>query len=192
MSRLCIDIDNVLGQSDSVMRKLINKITSNRVHLKYNEITKFDYRQCEDSDGNKITDEEWDNVHNEFSKEENILSIKPYPNVQQQLQRLAKAGHDLHFATSRLPQARNSTINWLEKHKFPKHRLHFVKHREKHEVLHGFAVIIEDDLEQAQAFEKKGVNAYLLAHPWNVTPKKSKLLRFEKWEQIIYQLLNTL
>lgn len=44
--RLCIDIDNVLAQTDVLMRKLIKEHTRTRVELRYEDIVTFDYRQC--------------------------------------------------------------------------------------------------------------------------------------------------
>ena len=66
--RLCIDIDNVLAQTDVLMRKLIKEHTRARVELRYEDIVTFDYRQCEDANGAKITNQEWANIHDFFPK----------------------------------------------------------------------------------------------------------------------------
>lgn len=101
---------------------------------------------------------------------------------------LINDGFELHFATSRLPQARIPTIKWLEKNVFPDHRLYFVNHREKHLVLGQFCAAIEDDLVQAKDFVKQGTPAYLIAHPWNVTAKTENLIRLKDWKEICEHL----
>ena len=67
--------------------------------------------------------------------------------MQRYLKRLAQK-FDLHLATSRLPKARRVTIEWLEKHDFPAHDLHFLKHGNKHVSLGQFAAAVEDHYEQ--------------------------------------------
>ncbi len=189
MCHLCIDIDNVVAETDHLMRKLIRKHTRSRVKLCYEDVIAFDYCECQDSAGNKITREEWGTIHAEFSKEENILSLSPVNGVQGYLERLAEAGFELHFVTSRLSQARIPTITWLENHNFPHHRMHFVKHREKHVVLGSFCAIIEDDLMQAKAFADQGTLAFLIAHPWNVVEQDSFLVRVADWQELVDRLL---
>ena len=188
MQHLCIDIDNVLAKTDTLIRELIRKHTKGRVSLGYEDVIVFDYRQCLDSNGNKLTNEEWTQIHDEFSKEENILDLSPFSGVQAYLQMLINAGFELHFATSRLPQARIPTIKWLENHAFPNHRLHFVNHREKHIVLGTFFAVIEDDLEQAKEFARQETLAYVIAHPWNVTDNTEHLFRVKDWKDICEQL----
>ena len=114
--------------------------------------------------------------------------MRPYPGVQDYLQVLINAGFGLHFATSRLVQARIPTVKWLVKHNFPDHRLHFVSHREKHLVLGQFYAVIEDDLVQARDFAKQGTLAYLIAHPWNVTDETENLVRLKDWKEICEHL----
>src|SRR5690606_9407853 len=129
--RICIDIDNVIAQSDSVMRSVIRQVTQNRVDLAYEDVVRFNYWDCQDRNGNAITQEEWALIHDAFSDPQQVGSIEPVPGVQEQLQRLSDH-YVLHFATSRLPAARRATIEWLQRHQFPPHDLHFLKHGEKH------------------------------------------------------------
>lgn len=182
--RLCIDIDNVLAQTDVLMRKIIKDVTQSRVCLVYDDITDFEYEKCTDSNGNKITKEEWHRVHDIFSEEKNIISLQPFPDIQLHLRNLIGLGYEIHLVTSRKDQARIPTIKWLEKYNLPDHRLHFVKHREKHLVLGKFSAVIEDDLQQARDFAQKGTPAYLIAHPWNVTASKDGVFRAKDWKEI--------
>jgi uncharacterized HAD superfamily protein len=186
--RLCIDIDNVLAQTDALIRKIIKDATKSRVCLAYKDITDFEYEKCTDSKGNKITKEEWHRVHDIFSEETNIMSLQPFPNIQFHLGNLINSGYELHLATSRKDKARIPTIKWLEKYKFPNHSLHFVNHREKHLILGKFSAVVEDDLQQARDFAQTGTPAYLIAHPWNVTDNIKGIFRARDWKEISEQL----
>jgi uncharacterized HAD superfamily protein len=188
--RLCIDIDNVLAQTDVLMREIIKDETKSRVCLAYNDITDFEYEKCTDSNGNKITEEEWHRVHDKFSEEANIMSLQPFPNIQVHLGNLIKSGYELHLVTSRKDNARISTIKWLEKYKFPNHRLHFVNPREKHLIFGKFYAVVEDDLQQARDFAQTGTPTYLIAHPWNVTDNTETIFRAKDWKEVSEQLQN--
>ena len=182
--RLCIDIDNVLAQSDEVMRRVIIEVTEGRVKLSYNDIRSFNYYECKDSDGNRISKDEWATVHSQFSEAANIRSIHLFPGVQEHLQRLVDI-YDLHFVTSRLGKARQATVEWLEVNRFPMHSLHFVDHREKHSVLTNFDGAIEDDYDQAKEFAIVGTPTYLMRHPWNSDRAKMANLRWvDNWNEL--------
>ena len=184
MKRLCIDIDNVIAQSDSVMRQLIKKHSAANVQLDYDDVVDFDYCKCHDKKGNSITKEEWRKIHEEFSKESNIMRIEPIHGACEYLKQLSEEKFELHLATSRLPTARIPTIKWLEFHSFPSHWLHFVKSMEKHIVLQGFDAIIEDDREQAAKFTELGTQSFLLAHPWNEILNGSRIIRVNNWQDL--------
>jgi len=98
--------------------------------------------------------------------------------------------YQIHFATTRLPKARMATIEWLDKSGMAKQRpysLHFVGHREKHEVLSNFAAAIDDDLVQAKFFAAQGIRSLLIAHPWNTTTEGS-IERIDSWSDIVERL----
>ncbi len=163
---LCLDIDNVVAQTDDVMRHVIRTYTDGRVDLRYVDVKEFDYHKCVDSRGASIAKEDWPAIHDLFSESRHIAKISPFDDVQTCLRRLSER-YDLHLATARLPKARGATVEWLETHGFPNHSLHFLSHGRKHLSLGGFAAAVEDDLAQARAFAAHGVPCYVLAHPWN-------------------------
>jgi uncharacterized HAD superfamily protein len=166
MPALCVDIDNVLGKTDEVIRRVIRDYTAGRVDLQYTDITQFDYCKCVDRSGSCITTADWEQIHALFSEPEYLEAIQPVDNVQKCLQMLSLR-FDFHFATSRLTKARRATIDWLEKNAFPYHDLHFLKHGEKHTVLRGFYAAVEDNYDQAASFARTGIPCYLIEHPWN-------------------------
>lgn len=164
----CIDIDNVIAQTDVVMRRVIAEFTGGRVTLEYDDVVTFNYHECRDTKGGHITKEEWGQVHDRFSDPENILSIEPMPGAVQAIGRLVEIA-TVHLATSRMHKARKATIDWLEENKFSQRcDLHFLKHGEKHAALKHFTAAVEDDYDQAVGYAMiGGTPCYLVRHPWN-------------------------
>lgn len=188
--RLCVDIDNVIAQTDKAMRKVIREYSGGAVDLKYPDVVQFNYWECHDKAGRCISREDWHVVHSLFSQRAVLLSIKPMPHVQAHLSRLAKH-FDIHLATSRLSASRSATVEWLEACCFPAHDLHFLKHGEKHSSLGRFTAAVEDDREQAAAFAEGGTRAFLLAHPWNLIDDLHlpDLERVEDWASLTERIL---
>jgi uncharacterized HAD superfamily protein len=189
MPALCVDIDNVIAQSDVVMRAVIRKYTRGWVNLRYEDIVEFDYHRCRDADGCAITVDEWREIHQIFSRPRHLATVQPVDRVQEHLRRLL-VKYDIHIATTRLPRARRATIRWLEKHAIPAHDLHFLKSGQKHASLGIFAAAIEDHYEQAVAFADAGTPCYLLRHPWNRDkPAKPTVYWVDGWDELTACLL---
>jgi uncharacterized HAD superfamily protein len=183
--RLCIDIDNVIAQTDAVMRRVIQQFTGGRVNLAYEDIVEFDYHKCKDKNGCAITKEEWLEVHDLFSEPSFLSTVQPVPGVHDALAKL-RGEFVIHLATSRLHKARVATVQWLDAHRFPVHDLHFLKHGEKHLSLGKFSAVVEDHYEQALGFAKTGTPAFLMTHPWNKTkPREDNLQWIKGWEEFI-------
>jgi predicted RNA-binding protein with RPS1 domain len=70
----CLDIDNVIAQTDEVMRRVIEEYTGGRVRLSYEGIKEFNYYECRDARGNNITREQWTQVH--VTKELSIRALR--------------------------------------------------------------------------------------------------------------------
>ena len=187
---LCVDIDNVIAQTDEVMRSVIKSYTKGRVDLRYADIIDYDYCNCEDLHNNQISKEEWHQIHRIFSSEENILRIQPFPRIQGVLSKLSSV-FTLHIVTSRLSEARGPTLLWLKNHNFPDHHIHFVGHREKHNLFYQIDAVIEDDYEQALLFARdRNIPSYLIKHPWNTTGKPHKLITWiENWDLLYKSLI---
>ena len=186
--RICLDLDNVLAKTDEVMRRIIRQFTNGNVDLRYMDVTTFNYWECKGEKGNFISKKQWTEIHDIFSKPENILAIEPYPHIQDHLCVIAEM-YDLHIVTTRLRPARKPTIEWLDRYKFPDHSLHFVKHGEKHAVLGKFAVSLEDHREQAEQFAAIGTTSYILAHPWNKISSTSTSIRLPDWQTLCERIL---
>jgi len=187
--RFCIDIDNVVARTDEVMRRVIADFTSGRVQLEYDDIALFNYFECSDRQGNRITKDEWKQVHELFSEPRYLMSIEPMPGAIDAVGQLAERG-TVHLATSRLRRARKTTAEWLDAHGFPDHDLHFLKHGEKHASLRPFAAAVEDHYEQAEAFATVGETpCFLMKHPWNRTRRPIDGVQWvENWDELIVHL----
>src|SRR2546427_1421515 len=87
---ICVDIDNVIAQTDDVMRRVIKEYTGGRVELTYADVREFNYYECKDKNGNGITKEEWKQVHELFSEARYLCQIQPIPGAIDGLHLLAK------------------------------------------------------------------------------------------------------
>ncbi len=188
---ICIDIDNVIARTDQVMRQVIKVVTHGRVNLEYDDILFFNYWECTDRSKHSISREEWSAVHNAFSQSLYLDQIEPVDGSQDALHALSDRFF-LHIATSRLPIARIATIHWLERHRFPLHDLHFLRHGQKHISVGLFDVSVEDDAEQAVAFARTGFGTnFVISHPWNASVEPlPNVIRVAGWNDILTSLAN--
>jgi hypothetical protein len=163
------------------MRRVIFLYTHGRVNLGYDHVQEFDYDRCADASGAQIDRNEWRKIHELFSERDTILSIEPMPAAIEQLRRL-ESHYEIHLATTRLPRARQPTIEWLERHAVPPYDLHFLRHGHKHASLARFVAAVEDHYEQAVSFAEIGTPCYLIRHPWNhAKPRQDGLEWVASW-----------
>jgi 5'(3')-deoxyribonucleotidase len=172
------------------MRRLISQVTKGRVNFEYTDIAEFDYHGvfCQDGQGQRINSSEWKEVHERFSEPDEVLALVAIDGAVEAIDELHEK-YDIHFVTTRRPSARAATIQWLEHIRMGKwgaYGVHFVAHREKHEVV-NVAAAIDDDLVQATLFAGRGVRSVLLAHPWNKTSDKF-LERYPDWPALVSAL----
>jgi uncharacterized HAD superfamily protein len=184
--RICVDIDNVIAQTDQVIRRIIKLHSNQAVDLCYEDIADFDYWRCLDKSNRRIDKEEWERIHLEFTQN-HLDEVQPFQNVAAHLATLADR-FEIHLATSRLAAGAEHTRDWLARHQIPFDHLHFVSHRKKQEIPVVFAAAIDDDRDQAQLFYDSGVRAFLLAHPWNAVETGSPLIRVSGWPDLIAML----
>lgn len=158
------------------------------MNLQYNHIREFDYYgpSCRDANGQGIDEATWKKVHDRFSEPRVILGIQPVHGAIEAIH-LLQNSFEIHFATTRLPNARIATIEWLNDQGMASRRpysLHFVPHREKHTVLCRFSAIIDDDPVQAALFSELGLRSIVLAHPWN-QGSDAPVERANSWDEIV-------
>jgi uncharacterized HAD superfamily protein len=188
MRRLCIDIDNVVASTDEVLRNVISGYTAGRVSLAYDDVVEFDYWKCLDCRGQSISKNDWSAIHDAFSKDEILKTVRPVEGIQGHLDKL-RPYFEIHLVTSRLPHAESATRAWLHVHGIPFDRLTFARHREKHLLQESYEAVIEDDYDQAVCFAAVGVNAYLIEHPWNRSkPVAPRVQWCKNWGEVTLRL----
>lgn len=186
---LCVDIDNVVSRTDDVLRSLIADATGGRVCLQHKDVQVFDYRQCKDSSGSQVTNEEWTVAISEFWEPHVILSLQPHEYSAEALNQLS-AIYDIHFVTSRPSHTRPATLTWLSRHRFPYTDVHFFALGAKHKAFCA-AAAIEDNYDEAVQFASRGVPCFVHASPWNIRcPRMNLLFWFDNWNHLLSLLLS--
>jgi len=182
--QLCVDIDNVVAHTDKVFRALIRSMSGGRVCLEYEDIREFNYYDCKDAGGNGISKDEWPSIHEAFSRPEILRTVEPSHEAMHALNDLSR-DFEIDIVTSRLPQAKEPTENWLVQHSMPFDQLLFVGHRQKHAGSHAFFAAVEDDYDQAVAFAAKKIPCILICHPWNRTKEPREGIQWaNSWSQV--------
>jgi uncharacterized HAD superfamily protein len=184
---LCIDIDNVLCATDKVLRQLIASQTNGRVLLDYEDVKRFNYWENLSSTGQSLTREEWVQVHERFALTQ-LPALEVLDGAVEALTALSRK-FCLEVVTSRSRVGEAETQAWLSSNGFPRCPLRFVEHRQKHTAGGPYFAVIEDDLDQAILFARSGVEACLIAHPWNVSPPPG-IRRFGGWSEVSTYLLS--
>ena len=188
--RFAVDIDNVLGRTDEVMRQVIKQYTGGHVDLARKHILEFDYVLCRDARGHSITREQWTQIHRLFSTPRYLWLIEPYEGVRQALTSIGQK-YEVHLVTSRLPEAWCPTIEWLRAHEIPLDALHFVGRGQKHLCVGAMDLAVEDDYDQALAFVRMGKPCFLPHHPWNHGKPRVDLMRWVgSWRELSEILLS--
>jgi hypothetical protein len=128
-------------------------------------------------------------VHDLFSEPRYLWQVQPRAGAIAGLKDLARLG-TVHIATTRLPKARRTTIEWLSNHGFSEHDLHFLKHGEKHSSLRKFTAVVEDDYAQGVSFVSKALTpCILIRHPWNKAEPQAEGLHWaDTWPEVVEAL----
>ena len=183
---ICVDIDNTIADTDSILRRLIRRVSRDRVPLAHEDVVCYEYWKCRDARGHRLTSREWRKVVDQFHRDR-LEDIPPFPGVADHLARLSEL-FEIHLATTRDPVGEAATRAWLRRHRIPHDRLHFARHGEKHRIPYSFDFAVEDDREQAYAFVETGVPAIVLGRPWNLVGPSSPVERLPDWPSIAARL----
>jgi hypothetical protein len=191
-SKLCVDIDNVLGQTDEVMRGIIRVATNGKalpggVDYCYEDIKEFEYNLCKDRSGNSVSKEVWEAVHRIFQDPNSgyVDLIQPTAGALQALIALRERW-DIWMVTARHDDGLRKAIAWVERH-FPgfSSNVHSSYGRKKWEVA-SFTAAVDDHLETSLGFADNGVRSFVYDHPWNRKAANDRRLTVVKsWSQLI-------
>lgn len=182
-SKIYIDLDNVISDSDAVVRSLIKKYVD--IDAKRGDINRFDYWKALGYGKDKEV-RIWKEFHGSAAK-----SATQYKFAKDALIRL-NLFCDIQILTARPIDSKNLTVRWLKKNGIPYSRLLFVNEDDKVDLVtkNGLA-LIEDKGETALKIAQKGCAAILMDRPWNSTFKHPNLIRKRDWS-FIYKYICTL
>ncbi len=186
---VAVDIDNVIADTDPVIRKVIRRICG--VSLSREDIVQFAYSEAlvakglDRSEAKRIEEESLWVFHDRACAE-----ATPMDGAVEALNALSKAGLSIIVATCRLPSCERLTRQWLREAGVPYDDLLFVE--DKAERCSNWAVLVEDAAHHALAVAQRGVPTCLLDHPWNRSLDPHPLiLRAHNWQQAVDLILGT-
>lgn len=181
-SLLGIDLDNVLSASDAAMMLALERVTGRPL----TEATPSSYEALA---AGLITRDEVLGALELFHADDELGRLEVVPGAVEALQKLS-GRYEVHVVTARPESTREATSDWLEANgmgdvlaggKGPARGLHFANPSPGAQPLHGqpdgrpgktelpirWSAFVEDHLDTALAFARRGVTSCLLAVPWH-------------------------
>ena len=165
-----VDIDNVLSDTDFVIRSLIAQ--KHGVESKKEQITRWYY-----SESLPITLEQELSVLKLFHSTD-CLNAPILPFAAEALM-LLSAKYSIWLITGRPEETNSLTKQWLERHKITYDRL--IHSSNKTDYIGRFQFLIEDNGETAIACAKKNVPVILFHNPWNDKHEHPLIIRVTNW-----------
>lgn len=180
-----IDIDGIIGDSDKIFRKHINKYFD--INLKREDIIHFYYDKVLG-----ITKKQMEKFWDSFTEKNLWLSIPLLPLAKTSIDYLSEK-YEIIIITSRNESLMDTTKTWLEKNKIKFNKLYLCKRGESKlsKILQNnidLYALIEDKLDIAENFSKEDIKVYLFNYQWNQTTKKSlnkNIIRINGWREIL-------
>lgn len=175
--KLIIDLDNVICDSDSVVRALIKKHL--HISARRQDIVSFDYWKALGYD-KKSEKAIWAEFH-----EKSCFSATLVEHSVNALSRLSLYT-DIHILTARHKSASPLTRKWVQKHRLPHHSLRLVNESEKIKtaLASNNGLLVDDRGETAAAIAREGRRVILFDNPWNKRFKHKNIVRRADWPSI--------
>lgn len=194
--RVCVDIDNVLAETDSVMREIIRVATVSKenpsgIKYEYEDIVEFEYNLCKNSAGLSVSKDVWNAVHQVFQDPNSgyVDSIRPMSGSLDGLLALAQEW-DIWIVTSRHDGALKKATEWVERH-FPgfSANVHSSFGRPGKWAVSEFYAAVDDHLETAAGFADNGVQSFVYHRKWNQRAAVDPRLRVvTDWPHLVHEL----
>jgi len=185
---LLLDLDNVISDTDMVVRSLIERILG--IDAKKEEIVDFNYY---DSLGYKKEKEKsiWDEFHKSA-----CANVTPIVMAKDAIKRLSII-FNIKIVTSRDVISKKNTLKWLKDHKIPFDELIFIKtqsnnNSKKLNVINENkgSLLVEDCGETALEIAKSGSEVILFDNPWNRNYQHRNIIRKKSWKSIYSYILS--
>lgn len=152
--------------------------------IRYEQIDRFDHPWIQAGGPGRFADD----LRNPMLYE----LMQPYVFVDRALQGLMDSGYTVNITTSRNPNLREFTENWLALHNIPFHSLAFVDDH-KREV--GPDILVDDRLRTAAEYANTTGPAILFKQPWNqsevernlflTAPIRFTLIEAASWNSVV-------
>jgi len=180
---IAMDLDNVIADSDRVIRGIIHRISG--VHLTQDDIRFYDYhkvlvsRGIEISEALRIEHEALETFHTRAS-----MDVNPVHGAQQGMSQLESSGWLPVIVTSRPASSANATKDWLREKEIPYHSILFTE--DKAQKGSRWKILVEDAPHHALAASEAGVYVVLVDYPWNRGICRSENIhRVGGWSEIV-------
>ena len=175
---LGIDLDNVISDTDNLVRLIISELYN--VKLQRKDIIFFDYSKC------GVTKEQEKEVFRIFH-EKRCVEVLPKPDAVESIDKLNEK-FQVHIVTSRPEFTRSNTIKWLYDYGINYDAIDFRTNKHTSDI--RFEYFIEDKRETAYNLANQGVNTIIFNKPWNQPDPKDidNITRLNSWEDIVKYL----
>jgi uncharacterized HAD superfamily protein len=191
MTSIYIDIDDVLAESCQTFLHVLEREFDKKVS--FSQITDFDLKK---SFG--LTDEEYQRFFDCIHQPDEMICHTPVPGARSTVQGWHDRGYEICILTGRPADAKEVSVQWLERHAFSYHRFQIVnkygrKGSEGNGSIslqdlsrHSFDLAVEDSAQMAVFLsETMQVPVALLDRPWNRGFSfGEKVHRCRDWQEI--------
>ncbi|MCA1704150.1 MAG: hypothetical protein LC808_13150 [Actinobacteria bacterium] len=179
-----IDLDNVVGDTDSLIRELIEASTG--VRLRREDIVNFDYWRC------GIAREQSDAVLKTFH-DGACASVLPLDGAVSALVSIGRHAA-INIITARPVSSDQVTRTWLAENGVPFDSLIFSSHKIEIARSHHYNAFVEDHRETAYALAREGIRTFIVDYPWNQPEGDEPPLaaRVASWVDLERELLRVL
>lgn len=176
--RLGIDLDNVIAETSQYVAGLVANYYIPLFTV--DDWTSWHLTDCAD-----ITLPQQEHVFAQLHQ--NLDKLVPVPGARETLDKLSKAGHNLHILTHRPYDSGIATAEWLHDHYIVHNKLTICE--DKTTLLSDIDVLIEDSPDVATKAALQGTLVYLFDRPWNQNlPYHYNILRVKNWTDILERL----
>jgi uncharacterized HAD superfamily protein len=178
--RIGVDIDGVIADSYTVWLQELNRYYGKNIAI------------LEHYDMHLAFDIPYDDMNEFFIQNTAHLYNLPQPmqGAKEGIQTLLTKGHEVIYITARVPEEKEVTINWLQKHEIPHEHVVFAGFNSKADLVNqwGMHVFIEDYLVNAQTIADSGVPVLLLNAAYNQGELPTEIIRCHSWQDLLVEI----
>lgn len=133
-----------------------------------------------------LTEQEVMNCFIEGNKRGIFKKAKIYPGAKETLYKINRK-YNINFITYRnfIPDARNTTLYWLDSNKIPYEKLVITNNKYKVATRDKYCFFLDDNVKQCNRLAKTMVPTFLFARPWNRLEDTDALVKtIRSWKDV--------